>query len=119
MSGSIGGVGSVGGAVSVGRWRETSAGKVMAITMVAIVAPTAWPKSRVVSSIPEAKPRCSTGNALITVALLTVLKALVPTETGNNKKGMTHTGAGPEKRPSSTNPTAIETIQIGRSNLGL
>ena len=75
--------------------------------------------SRVVSSIPEANPRFSVGNVLITVALFTVLNMLVPTEIGNSRIGKSQMETVPANSASSTNPDAMDSMHAVRSSLGL
>ena len=89
---------------SAGSIRPMVAGTIKATMNAEIVAPVAWPISRVVSSIPDANPRASVGSVLITVALFTVLKMFVPTEIGNSRSGSNQNDTEPANIASSTNP---------------
>ena len=76
-------------------------------------------KVGVVSSIPEAKPRCSVGSVLITVALFTVLKMFVPKDMGSNNSGNNQKLTLAANTASNTNPTAMDSMQKVRISLGL
>ena len=94
------------------------AGKTMASVVAATVAPRACPNSRVVSSMPEANPRFSSGSESMTVALFIGLNIDVPMDIGIISKGIPHMGTDPENMPSIKNPPAMATMAPGLKNRG-
>ena len=95
------------------------ADRTMTITIDEMVAPVAWPRSLVFSSMPEANPRRSVGRVFVIVALFTMLKALVPKEVSSNSSSTSQKLTLVAKTANNTNPSAMDGIQKMRSNLGL
>ena len=99
--------------------KATPTGRTMAKMIEEMVAPAACPRSRVVSNIPDANPRCSVGRPLITTALFTVLKMLVPKEIGSSNNGSSQKLTLAANTASNTKPMAMDNMQKVLSNLGL
>ena len=95
-----------------------AAGRASASTPAAAVAPMACPSSLVVSSIPEAAPRCLVGSEFMIVALLMGLNMFVPIAIGSISSGSAQNPTCGATIPSVRKPAAIEAIVAGRSHLG-
>ena len=79
----------------------------------AAVAPRACPNSRVVSSIPDATPRCSKAREFMMVALFTGLNMLVPTAMGSISRGQCPEGHVGHQQANHQEATGYECHRAG------